>query len=399
MKIIYKLLFTATVLFLAVTAFTTSENGKNERTNKDIIKFSHQLHTADIECADCHSGVNESVSLDDRLLPVKDFCAECHDVEDDEACETCHYEDVFEPLLQKKSELIFNHSIHLTNDLVECTACHIGFEEIDYSSESEFAFPPMSNCFECHNGTSLASNDCELCHKSTVGLIPENHMSADFIKHHQFMVEVDENCVMCHDDNFCGQCHVGTTALDVTNSATDFYTPYSPHDYVDNTKQQQINLVHDLNYRFTHGIDAKGKTLECESCHSVESFCAECHNVNGGDFAIGGFVPYSHTQSNFTTIGRGTGGGLHAILAKRDIESCAACHDTQGADANCILCHSDPDGIKGTNPRTHESGFMSDDKGDFHSDNGAICYTCHTSSTASTGIAGQGFCGYCHSIK
>ena len=85
----------------------------------------------------------------------------------------------------------------------------------------------------------------------------------------------------------------------------------------------------------------------------------------------------------------------HDELAKRDIENCAACHDVQGADPNCILCHSDPDGVKGTNPKTHEINFMRDVEGDWHTDVRSICYDCHSSSNTS----GVGFCGYCHGVK
>jgi hypothetical protein len=96
-------------------------------------------------------------------------------------------------------------------------------------------------------------------------------------------------------------------------------------------------------------------------------------------------------------MGVGSGGGLHAKLAKRDIETCAACHDAQGADPACILCHTDYDGIKGTNPRTHVPGFMAGNEGIWHNDPGATCYVCHTDANARVGgVKGQKFCGYCH---
>jgi len=109
-------------------------------------------------------------------------------------------------------------------------------------------------------------------------------------------------------------------------------------------------------------------------------------------------VPASHKAPNFVTIGVGTGGGGHATLARRDIERCAGCHDVQGADANCILCHVDNDGIKGTNPKTHIRGFMkSSGDGDWHNDLGSVCYSCHTDANAKpNGKKGIGFCSYCH---
>jgi hypothetical protein len=108
-------------------------------------------------------------------------------------------------------------------------------------------------------------------------------------------------------------------------------------------------------------------------------------------------LPASHLPSGFVIPGVGSGGGDHAVLAKRDIESCISCHDVQGADPTCTaFCHLDPDGIKGNNPKTHAANFMRDTYGDWHNDIGSICYNCHTSQSPST-PAGMGFCGYCHS--
>lgn len=382
------------IISIVYFGFTSTDSDPVKSRNESIIKFSHSLHDGIAECADCHSSVEESMDLNSSLLPVKDDCAGCHDVEDEDNCETCHYEDVYEALIPGTSQLLFNHKSHLNDQNMNCEDCHSGLLEVDYSYESPTASPAMQVCFDCHNNTSAASNACEQCHISTGNLIPENHKQVGFFKSHKF---ADENeCQMCHEtETFCEDCHAATSGIEESNLSNDFYTPYMPHNYTDGTKQQVITRVHDLNYRFTHGIDARGKTDNCQSCHQTETFCAECHASEDGDFAMGGIMPLSHTASNFV-LGRVRGmGGEHAILAKRDIESCASCHDVQGADPNCIMCHSDVDGIKGNDPKTHEINFMNDDHGNFHSDGGAICYDCHTN----TGTAGVGFCGYCHGAK
>jgi hypothetical protein len=330
-----------------------------------------------------------------------DACANCHDVEDDDECSTCHYEGVLEPFPQKASELIFNHKSHMAQDNVSCVKCHSGLDEVDFGFESATVFPSMESCNQCHSSVGNAKPTniaCESCHVSTADLVPSNHKTVSFKDMHKFTsTAANANCQMCHDNNFCESCHVGTTMIDATNSADNFYAPYSPHNYVDNTKQQQITRVHDLSYQYTHGIDAKGKTSNCITCHQTETFCAECHNVTqNGDFAQEGFLPSSHKQLNFTTMGVGSGGGLHAEIAKRDIENCASCHDVQGADPNCIMCHTDNDGIKGTNPKTHAIGYLKNENGQWHGDFGAVCYNCHTDAGALSQIPGQGFCGYCH---
>ena len=385
-KHFYILIGLLSIVYFGFTNKNYSDPVKSR--NKDIIKFSHKTHDGVAECAECHSKVEESTNLVSSLLPVKDDCAACHDVDDDENCSMCHYEDVNEALIPGTSELLFNHKFHLSDQKIECEKCHSGILEVNYAFESPTSSPGMEICFTCHNNSSVAANECEQCHISTVNLIPENHKQVGFFKNHKFN---NDNCEMCHNtETFCEDCHTATVSIDETNLSNDFYTPYSPHNYVDGTKQQVITRIHDLNYRFTHGIDAKGKTNNCQSCHQIETFCSECHASEDGDFAMGGIVPLSHTSPNFIT--GLTPGSEHAVLAKRDIESCASCHDVQGADPNCILCHSDPDGIQGTNPNTHPSGFMKDIHGDWHTDGGSICYNCHSN----TNTAGIGFCGYCH---
>lgn len=389
LKYVYTIIGLASILYLG---FTNSESIDSVETNKSIIIFSHATHDGSAECSDCHSKVTESTNLGAvSLLPVMDDCAQCHDVEDEDNCQMCHYEDVLEPFTPKTSALLFNHKFHIDEQKMECADCHVGIMEVDYAFESATAFPPMQKCYTCHNDMSVATNNCEQCHISTVNLVPENHKTVGFFKNHKFN---SDNCQMCHNqETFCEDCHVATIGIDETNLSNDFYTPYSPHTYVDGVKQQVITRVHDLNFKFTHGIDAKGKTDNCQSCHQTETFCAECHASESGDFAMSGIVPISHTMPNFVT--GLTPGSDHAILAKRDIERCASCHDVQGADPNCILCHSDPDGVKGTNPKTHPTNFMRDIHGDWHTDGGSVCYDCH-SSTQKAGVA---FCGYCHGNK
>jgi len=399
-KYLYTSLSIVITAFLVIAAIDTNGNSDNEKTNKDIIKFSHALHKEATDCASCHVKVTESTSLNDRLMPDHDACSTCHDVENTDECNTCHYEEINEPLIQKKSGLIFDHKYHLTEEKQECATCHKGMEEVEYGFESKDANPSMAVCYSCHTGSTVATiHNCESCHISTVDLIPQDHKLVGFFRSHKFSSMANNaQCEMCHDNNFCESCHASTTMLTESNSARDFYTPYSPHKLLDDVKQQQLARVHDLNYRFTHGIDLKGKTAECQTCHQTETFCTECHESEGGDFAMEGIVPISHASPNFVTIGVGSGGGQHAVLARRDIERCASCHDVQGADANCILCHVDNDGIRGSNPKTHGSGFMKgSEDGDWHSDANSVCYQCHTNANARpNGIKGIGFCGYCH---
>ncbi len=392
---LYLILSIAGILFL--NAFE-SQNEDSKKSNKDIIKFSHRFHSELAECETCHQTAAQSTSLKDRLMPNHESCAECHDVEDSEQCGTCHYEEVYEPLIQNISGLIFNHKFHMADQKMKCTDCHRNFDQTEYGSDLSFPDPLMQDCYSCHNDRTVASNACESCHISTADLRPQSHRSVSFIKSHKFASkELNADCIMCHDNNTnsCQECHDAATAITEQNTADDFYQPYAPSNSIDGSKQQRITRVHELNYRFIHGIDAKGKTTECQSCHQIELFCANCHQSEEGDFALSGIEPVSHFKPNFMTFGVGSGGGEHAVLARRDIEGCISCHDVQGADPTCIKCHLDNDGIKGTNAKTHPSNFMRDENGDWHDNQGSICFNCHTVNL-SAAQAGLGFCGYCH---
>lgn len=326
------------ILFLIFTASQSFPSLIGEKkTNKEIIKFSHRVHES-IECESCHSSVLDATNLSMKLLPAKDNCASCHDVNDTENCGTCHYEDIHEVLLQKKSLLIFNHKSHLELGK-NCKDCHKGLEEVDYGFESTLANPRMESCYSCHNDRKNVTNACEACHISTANLVPVDHQKADYIKLHKFLsTKPNSNCVMCHDNNSCEACHVGTKIMTESNKPNDFYQPFIQDNFIDGPKQQQITRVHDLNYRFTHGIDLKSKNIQCQTCHEIETFCVNCHTAVGGDISLGGVMPSTHLSPNFVKF-PGTDGGEHAILARRDIERCIACHDVQGQDPVCLKCH------------------------------------------------------------
>ena len=397
---IYFTALTAAIAFLLLSAFNMGNPVDDNEGNNQVIKFSHSLHKDLVDCSTCHSAAATSTSLKDDLFPDHNNCVDCHAVDDESECNTCHYEDKYEPLMQSEPGLYFDHKFHVEDKDLLCESCHKGISEVDFSMSAVQPNPIMEDCYGCHNNITVASNACESCHISSAHLVPQTHKSASFMKMHKFEARAfDANCVMCHDNvsNDCIECHEATNVITELNLPDNFYQPYVPLQFSDGSKKQQITRVHEFNYRFVHGIDAKGKTSDCQTCHDTETFCANCHQAEGGDFALGGIKPLSHLPTNeFVTIGVGSGGGEHATLARRDIESCISCHDVQGADPTCTaFCHLDSDGIKGNNPKTHASNFMRDNYGDWHNDIGSVCYNCHTSQTPSS-PSGMGFCGYCH---
>lgn len=396
-----KNLVIATFIALAVvlmvigrSSAVASEDAQADKTQ--LLKFSHSKHAeAGIECSSCHTPEKLTKNASEKMLPTHTECQSCHEQEVNEKCGFCHTdENNPQALPNPVREILFDHQEHVNNQKVECVACHAGMEKTDFAQALNN--PSMSTCYTCHNNVK-ATNLCEACHTNLAALRPVSHNVANFKREHARVMNgrtFDANCQSCHTEASCMECHDGTNLT--TISPFEKSGMMSPRKF-GNDKPAALSgqNVHDLNYKFTHGIDAKGRAADCQTCHRQQTFCSDCHM--NGSAALGGAIPTSHEQFGFTTFGVGSGGGEHAKLAKRDIQRCAACHDVEGSDPSCITCHVDGDGIKGTNPKTHAFGFMKDVNGEWHEDIGANCFTCHTDANAKpSGKAGQNFCGYCH---
>lgn len=378
------------IVSLSLVLFSREKSADRQST----LKFSHKYHQQELgtACTDCHVGATESTAAADNLLGGKEACATCHDVESEDNCTLCHYEDedTWRALETRETGLLFDHQFHAEKAGLECEACHKNLNDVDYANAE--SMPGMEDCTSCHNNQQ-ASLECASCHISTLNLRPVDH-TADFLVTHKNVARMSQDdCAMCHTSTDCAECHEGSALFTTTGGGnTDVQTPFFPSSG-GGTQGLMLNRVHDLNFRFTHPLQAQGRTQECATCHETQNFCQDCHEAEGVDVAG---KPLWHGGPNWGAIAGavGTGGGRHAELAKRDIENCAGCHSTRGDDPTCVLCHNDFDGVRGTNPKTHETGFANrfSEGSSFHDDNSAVCYACHTD----TQQAGIGFCGYCH---
>jgi len=388
------------VLLVATTYVTQSRETTVVQDRSSETKFSHKFHLqeAGMACVDCHEGATTSTNSKDHLLPTKATCQTCHEEQLQSDCTFCHTSDdptTYQKFTIPARDLNFNHALHVGEQKLACETCHQGMDEMTVATPA--SIPAMATCNTCHNNV-VATNACETCHTNFAALRPKEHDRTDFVRNHkQFARMMDATCMSCHTEESCQDCHTNAGLVQTTETGTDLVSPRSPRSMaIDRGQGMALQKVHDLNFRLTHGVAASAKSSECAVCHSTSDFCSKCH-MAGGNVNQMQFRPLTHDQSRFATLGVGSGGGLHAQLARRDIESCVACHDAQGADPTCVRCHFDNDGIKGTNPRTHSPGFMASTEGVWHSDPGASCFVCHSDPNARVGgIPGQGFCGYCH---
>lgn len=311
--------------------------------HSEFLKFSHTFHIkeAGVACSDCHLAAATSKVSSDNLIGDHESCKSCHEEQLTNNCTYCHMnQGNIAPINNPEREIIFSHEQHTGKGEIKCETCHSGLEQVAYATKENM--PAMATCIQCHT-KKMVSNDCATCHTDFAGLIPNDHLVGEFRKDHKQLTRLgalDVSCSTCHAEHFCQDCHTGDE-LHGFGSTKDLMTDPSPKSGMrDAPRQLRLQAVHDLNFRFTHGINARSKQTDCASCHDQQTFCAACHNA-GGNITQEKFKPVTHNQPGFTTIGKWSGGGLHADLARRDLETCISCHDVQGSDPTCMLCHVD----------------------------------------------------------
>ena len=313
---------------------------------RDII-FSHALHT-DLDCSDCHTDIETSALVEDRNLPTMDVCEGCHDIEDEENCGQCH-RNPDEPGTSPHPDrtILFSHQSHLGRE-TDCAVCHGSIATSEGPQPKHM--PDMAGCFSCHDGDK-AGDACGSCHGDHITLA-DIHPAEWRHQHGDRAPFQTDWCLQCHQGaSSCVDCHRGDNLT---------------------------GGIHDLNYRFSHGLDAKSKRTDCSRCHDGQTFCNSCHEREN-------LFPLLHSTIAWLTD--------HGRAARRDVENCASCHDSDDPTCARSGCHQDLDGIRGTDPRFHAPGnTLFSHKGPWHSDDGYYCYQCHNNPHQS----GLDFCGYCH---
>ncbi|MDF1544413.1 MAG: cytochrome c3 family protein [bacterium] len=345
-----KLILTALGLLLSLSLILKAFPPATLEVPPSDIIFSHQFHVGDqeIDCESCHTEISSSDKAATHNLPTMDECSACHDVEDDETCGICHRNSE-EPsgFSEPERSVLFNHARHLENEIT-CQKCHAAIATSEKSSSDNL--PKMALCMNCHDGGKL-SNDCALCHGDQL-VLEDIHPSGWKNEHGDRAAVEREWCTGCHrGESSCLECHRG-----------------------DNLNGN----IHDLNYRYTHGLEAKGKSIECSRCHENKQFCVSCHENEIR-------MPLRHSLLSWRTN--------HGLAARMDVENCAACHEAGETTCARSGCHTDRDGIRGTDNKIHDAdaGRFSFG-GEWHDDNSYFCYQCHTN----TNQRGDRFCGYCH---
>ena len=339
----------AVALIVAVGLFVSRPSDITAHEDDIEIMFSHELHQELAECGDCHNAA-ESDNADDMLMPAPQSCTNCHEEEEVRAYWNADESVNLEMVMHKDepSELYFSHVYHLETIKMECNHCHI-------LAADEFLDPNMDGCFRCHNNAEgevhelvtdrawTGTNMCESCHKNLSNLKPKDHMVPDFSRFHGRMAmngENEEECAMCHSEAYCEQCHHPMNEVPHPATSDDVYIEGWPRsEKMDTGEMLTVQSAHSLTYRYTHGFDARAQSSRCETCHERESFCTPCHE-NGYDANGARVVPQSHMMAGFASASRNAALNRHGRLAQMNMESCVTCHNVDGGDPVCAVCHS-----------------------------------------------------------
>lgn len=330
--------------------------------------FNHKLHTTKValDCSFCHSAVATDGVENYGMLPKMADCLMCHqDRFDATECQFCHLTEEPQTFANNPvhTHMQYSHQQHaeLKGWEMECLDCHAQAHTVTQAGEKKL--PPMQLCLTCHQDW-FDGLDCLNCHNGfqEIALTPLSQFShsGNFTETHGPIAKTNEMvCAMCHDHNFCTDCH-RKDALGI------------PPDLM-YTEQGNRHWVHEGDFLSRHFIEARFNSAQCITCHS-QSFCRDCHVMEG----IADVNPGSGTDltADPHPLGFGfrsdpTNPNFHGRIARREIFTCAGCHDN-GADTICLECHSTVEkGGWGINP--HPRGFHSR----LRMTRDRVCLACH----------------------
>ena len=288
---------------------------------QDVIRVPHARHLeAEVDCSTCHETIFDSTEIETGDFPKEKTCRGCHKDEKDKKveCSLCHSDPEHPMGLPKRvRDLKMNHSVHIPLVKEDCTVCH---KTLPQPFRTEGMAPKMDVCLTCHeHQEQYDQGKCDVCHKDLTKyrLKPVGDFShrGDWLKNHRLDARAEgSNCSSCHEQTFCSECHAKTVA-----AKPDFLM----------AERVDRAFIHRNDFVSRHMVEARADEASCQRCHGL-NFCQSCHQKNR-------LNPQSDSTLDPHPAGFGDG-LMHGPAARRDIVSCAACHD-QGAASNCVNCH------------------------------------------------------------
>lgn len=326
----------------------------------DHIKVPHDKHkAAQVDCIACHDEVWDEQKLGESHLPPEAKCLECHgEIKEKGQCDFCHTnvkKAAHWPAFE--GELVMSHKAHIERTKEDCAVCH---KQLPNPYWQHSMAPPMATCLSCHqHKQTFDAGKCNDCH-SDLSHYPLKPISIyshapNYVQRHERDARNDTSqCALCHEQTFCSDCHARTVGLKVE---------------IKHAENVNSDYIHRNDFLGRHSIEARFNSTTCLRCHG-SSFCESCHALQ--NVTPDGTNPRDPHPRGFALPGSAQ---FHGDAARRDIASCAACHD-QGPRSNCVTCHS-TSGVAG-NKSPHPLGWSDRHPRSDISKNG-MCLYCHTS--------------------
>lgn len=345
-------------LLLAAVLAAAGCSGKlqraEERNADPAFVFPHLPHVeGDVACVNCHASVNGATQLDSRVRHVELITTPSKE----KACKDCHDSDpdIRVPARTAPFRLRFDHKAHVPRVKGDCRVCHRKLTEAGDKVDSP---PPMAACTSCHNHQKdFATARCTPCHVDLKGYLPAKNAfshQGDWMRVHGQMARPSaESCSACHDQTYCAECHAAQT----TAALPVVVFPEA----VDKT------FIHRGDFISRHQIEAAANPASCRTCHG-SAFCSACHTQQGVTSAA---INVRDPHPKGWSTDKGTN-HFHGDAARRDILSCAGCHDN-GASSTCVGCHQ----MGGVGGNPHPRAFLRRHENE-EPHNKQMCKVCHT---------------------
>ena len=211
-------------------------------------------------CTDCH--VPAAAGKPAQMRPGHENCTSCHETQITSECAYCHTDpDNIPPSSERVSDLIFPHEKHLAADGGGCEQCHAGIAaatagEVVPGPTMGPASPATTTAAEQHlRALPQEFRDAAAAGSPCCGLRPQAP------QRHPARLAQRRVRNLSHG-NVLQDCHQGSGLKRFTEQ--DLMTDPQPRRFTqDSPDQTVLQNVHTLNYRFSHGIDARAHGSEC----------------------------------------------------------------------------------------------------------------------------------------
>ncbi|MBK7496334.1 MAG: hypothetical protein KJ050_08905 [Candidatus Omnitrophica bacterium] len=265
--------------------------------------------------------------------------------------------------------LKFSHQVHVSEQEMECSACH------EISEAGKPAMPDHEACSTCHDiNTDEPSDACMMCHILEPQAIQTQAWGDVAVIHPKKVDEFQFNhTAFAGDSTQCASCHKNAaSSKQVTDNVGGTHATLFSEVRKAGGNPDNCALCHTKISRQNppdwHRRPDFGQTHGKETQRINEGVCLDCHTQNQCQSCHQQTKPQSHLRPEWAHS--------HGKVGTFDEKACLLCHSEQA----CKTCH------QSQMPRDHTNFFRRRSHGKMASWNRDRCLVCHK----------QDYCEACH---